>query len=493
MIRIAHLLLVIAAPAVAIDFSTLPMPGLEVGPVNPLTAQPMVNFRHADLNADGRLDLILPTGVYIADETGYTPASPLPPPPVHNAAMADVWKDRVYVLDADSWRMLRWHDDAWVEEYRHPQTRGAEYAARVGTAADPGLRWTRFLYDFNADGQPEAVLVRDDGVRIIQVNPDGVTELAVLNVLPAMQLARVPNQALWPSSERRLAYPSQHLDCRLVIDASAITVITRDHTADGRIRYRVMPYRIDTTVWSAFADDRNALLTPPMPAYMQPCRLNGDGVLDFAGGDWEFSSTRLLPVPIHVTAASTDGGATIQTVRTQSYSPLTMFVDFDGDDRLDIVTDSTGLFRGGLRESLNRFASNRSIDHQVQVYPQATDGTFAETPSFMASFRVELLRAPRQHGDMFRRYQSSELFNVTGDFNDDARKDFVVRLRSGRLEVYLSGQEGVAKKADAVVLVDAPMWRFAVADVNGDEVSDIVIVPAGDAPPVVYLTRRAPL
>src|SRR5690606_22872116 len=178
-----------------------------------LTGQPSTNYRHADLNNDGRLDLILPDAVYMAADGGFNLDAPMPPP-VPGRAAADVWKDRVYVLGAERWQVLRCHEGAWVEEYSHARI-ASDKGSLTPLAPEAGIRWTRFLYDFNVDGQPEVVLVREDGVHLLRVERDGVSELAVLNVLPAMELARVPDQALWPASSRRLAYPSQQLDCRL--------------------------------------------------------------------------------------------------------------------------------------------------------------------------------------------------------------------------------------------------------------------------------------
>jgi hypothetical protein len=254
-----------------------------------------------------------------------------------------------------------------------------------------------------------------------------------------------------------------------------------------------VPYRIDVSQGAAFAEERGIDVTPPLAGFMQPCRLNPDETIDYAGGDWEFSSTRVLPVPVHTTAASTNGGETMHTLRSQSYSPQTLFVDFDGDDRLDLVAESSGLFRGGLRESLNRYTSDRVIDHEIAIYLQSINGEFADEPAVKAAFNVELERVPFQQAEMLRRYQSSELFNLTGDFNGDDRNDFVVRDTVGRVVVYLSTQDGRTTVPDAEIKVDAPVWRFGVADVNLDGLAD-VLVHRGGAPEgatAVYLTQGA--
>jgi hypothetical protein len=471
------LLVAAATRTVAATFIACQIPSIEVGPVNPLSGAVTPNYRQTDINGDGRTDLVLPTHVVLGTDTAFDTDHPIALPWIDEQPQADLWKDRIYLLTPERWRVVRRYGDAWVDEVEHPRTdfdAGAE-AGATRLAQPPGVRWTRFLYDFDVDGQPEVALVRPDGLHVLRVAREGLSTLAVLNVLPPMTLARVPDQVLWPTEMRRLAYPSQQLDCRILIDNASLMVITREPLSNGHVRYRSVPYRIDISLGAAFVEERGIHVTPPLPDYMQPCRLNKDESVDFAGGDWEFSSTRVLPVPLHTAAATTDGGQTIHTMRSQSYSPQCVFVDFDGDERLDLVAESSGLFRGGLRESLNRYTSERTISHEIAVYPQSIGGGFSVSPTIKASFAIELLRAPFQQGEMLRRYQASELFNVTGDFNGDGRNDFAVRDTINHVALYLSTNEGRSDSVYAGLTVDAASWRFRVADVNLDGRSDLLV------------------
>jgi hypothetical protein len=216
--------------------------------------------------------------------------------------------------------------------------------------------------------------------------------------------------------------------------------------------------------------------TKPLPAHLHPCRLNDDDQIDYAGGLWKLSDSSAVPKAFYETWATLDGGATFHVRHAPSFQnarPRCMFVDFDGDGDLDMVTESAGLLEGGLREGLSRFLTRKALDHSVAVYPQA-QGQFWKKPAFRATFRIRLEAPPIRNGPLFGRYQAGELFDLTGDFNGDGYRDALVQEGPGRLGVYLARGLDFPGRPDARPRIPASA-RFNVADVNGDGRSDIVL------------------
>jgi hypothetical protein len=303
-----------------------------------------------------------------------------------------------------------------------------------------------------------------------------------MKVLPGMRLAGRAPQSLWPPDARRLAFPVLEMACRLTVEGNTVAVITRDTVDGDRVRYRRMRYRWDGEgILPAEAET-----SQPLASHLHPCRLNADGVLDLAGGRWVSSETAMLPLPVYETWASLDGGNTFHVRRSASLPglrPRCSFVDFDGDGVLDMVTEETGFFDGGVRETLSRVLTLSEIRHTVSVFRQEALG-FSKKPTLRAAFSIELESPAISQGPMFQRYRAGELVDVTGDFDGDGTHDVIVRDCMDRLVVHLSGRD--ASHAELPIPRAA---AFAVADVNADGRSDIVVKDE-DKPGMVYFSRE---
>jgi hypothetical protein len=475
MIAALHIVLFGAITFVAQDLADL---SVDAG-----SPEPGFTYRLADLDGNGQQDLILPAGVYFQHNAAFSDLMKAPSPATDAPAACDLWNDTLYLRLHGRLQKVRWEGKAWNIQTDQPiswpdpgnQTMMSMHAAPAG------LRFDRFLHDVDRDGAPEIIVPNERGLSIFRTGPDGSYQKAAeLDVFPPVRLARIEDRRLWPESERRIFFPARTMNCRYNVNANEIAVIAREDarypamTIATTARYRAMHFTLDTDAFQIVAAETREELTEPFPPHLQLVRLNDDGLIDIAGGDWRVVPSSPLPMPIYETTASTDGGKTFKTARVTGFRPHQSFIDVNHDGKTDMVTESTGLFDGGVRESLSRFCTSKEVRHEVRVYLQDASGRFAQKPGISGVFYIELESAPIRGGIMFSRYQAGELFNLTGDFDRDGGNDAVVQDRPGRLALYPDEAGGFASRPCASIAIDN-LDRFSVADYNGDGRADIAV------------------
>ena len=473
----------------ALFFSEQEIPGLAVD-VDRWTGRPTQNFRHADLDGDSLADLILPRRVFFQDKGVFSQERSTPVP---ETASADVWKDRLYLRRPDGLRVVDWDGEAWrdvlVQTLEWPDAfRQADPQPRGST--EHAIRFTRFLHDLDADGMPEIVAPCEDGVHVYAMRDEQYAETACLEVYPPLQLTP-PAQALWPPDARTIVAPAREESCDCVVEGTSLCVITSAPAfPDRRIRYHITHYTLDPQNGFALQPENTRQhLSEPLPQYMQPLRLRPGGSLDFGGGDWDFSTASALPIPIHVTSASTDNGKTVQTLRSVCMNPSSLFVDYDGDGDLDMVTESSSLFDGGIRETVSRFLTSSLMEHQLSIHLQSPLGQFSKRPDVEGRFTIHLDAPPIRSRGLFWNYRAGNLFNVSGDFDGDGRHDVVAHDRPKRLALYLSQGDGFTPRPVATIPV-SPNARFGVTDIDGDGRSDIAVHWSVESPNGATLQSR---
>lgn len=484
-----------AMASIEVAFVHADLPDLRVSGPNALTGKPVRNYRHADLNGDGRLDLVLPNRVYLGRSLGFGPGLPIPPHPADEPEHMDLLGDTLFLLSTTGLRVIQREGDAWRVDHQQMDTLPEGYAF---PASSP-RQWTRFLQDVQGDGVPEILLAGDRGLYVYVYDPEGPAPpwkcVMTAPIYPALRLAAAGANALWPPDQRRLDLPTREMTCRLFIRDDAVTVRTREEQDDLRVRYRTYAYRIaeGDAGSNALVCRREAeFLSPPMPAFVQPCALAPDTEpIGYAGGRWEWLPHQPVPIPVFETAVSTDGGGTFHTVRVRGLRPACSFVDFDGDGYADLVTEQTGLLDGGVRETVSRFLTDATVEHTVQIYRQdPTTRTFASEPTVSERFSIDLGAPPVHGSEMYHRYRGSELLLLNGDINGDGVLDFVVQDRPDRIAIYYGAADGArssagslrsllsfgrtARTPDAALPIQ-PDRRFSIDDVDGDGRGDIIV------------------
>jgi len=481
----------------AITFMQEDIPGLRVSSVDSLSGLVSTNYRQADLDGDGKLDLLLPDEVFFQRGGGFPAEGRTPMPGAIERAHGDIWDGSIYLWFPDRLEVVRWESTEWnrIAEQslaRPEKIDGYESASEVNT----GVWFDRFLHDLDGDGSPEIVVPGEKGIHIYSKGENEYLETVCLDVLPSLHFFQPPRQPLWPPESRQIAFPRRGMTCRFFFEGNGLTIIDRKEGPDTRIVYRIRRYTLDVKDgYSLMHGTTYHSVSEPLPAHFRPCRLNDDDFIDFAGGDWTLSTSSPLPMPIYETSASTDNGKTLQSIRTPSFQPQCSFVDFDEDGDLDMIAESTGLFDGGTRECISRILTSDRVEHEIAVYFQNGQGVFSKSPDVRGRFSLILDTPPSRGSFMFQRYQSSELFDITGDFNRDRRRDVVVQDRPGRLAVFFNRDDRFSTRPDALVTIPENA-RFGVTDVNGDGRSDIVVRWYASSPEpmtehnCVYLTQK---
>lgn len=478
---IAALLLCLGA---GVEFWTQDIAPLRAGAARPLSGDPTVNYRRADLDGDSQGDLLFAYGVALQRDHGFPPGAFVPFPGMESGAEVDHFGPHLYVRDTSGLRVLRLREGTWdvVAEYTvaWPPVQGLDPTRWQDADTGNQALLHPFLHDVEDDGVPEVVVLSARGVHVYRLGDGGYTSAAPYPVLPPLRLATGNPQPVWPPSARHLAFPVREVAARVNFDGPAVTLLTQDSLPDGRLQFtRVrFPELLSAAPVSApGAGER--LLSLPLPAHLRPCRLNNGNTPCYAGLRWDISPPAPMPMPMLELWVTLDAGETIRRERMrvpQGYQPAALFTDYDHDGQLDLVVEDSGLFDGGPREAALRLHTEASVMHTLRLYRQVK-GRFEETPLFKHTLRIQLTAPPGREPAALRRYQAGGLVNLTGDFNGDGRNDLAVRDQPDRIAIYLSKEDDFHNTPDAVIPLqfDVP---FVVDDVNADGRSDLITLTA---------------
>lgn len=479
-----------------LEFVPQEMSGLHVD-VDPFTGTVTANFVQTDLDGNGAKDIVLPDCVRFQTAGSFEPTRTIAIPSAEEGPSLDIWGQQIFLRFEKSLRAIRWDGTTWKTDIDQPieWPTLAHSALPEHRVRKPAARIDRFLHDLDNDRIPEIVLPVESGLYVLQRAGDRYAPACVLDVFPPLRLSRTEGQRLWPPKDRRVLFPARRMSCRFILEGSNAIILSQEPIPANLLQYEVTRFAIEKPPNGLFNVSRQSGTSDEaIPSFLHPCRLNADDSIDYCGGEWDWSSADLIPSPVYQTVASTDGGRTLQTVRTASFSPHVCVVDFDGDGDMDLVTENTGLLEGGVRESANRLVSSSRVHHEIRIHFQNSEGHFSTTPDVTGKFTVQLDAPPITGSRFFWRYQSGELFDITGDFNADGKKDLLIHQRPDAMCLYLSEETGFSEKP-AATLHSSPDRQFAVYDVDGDECSDIILKwnqadsrqPSSGA---VFLTRK---
>ncbi|HPO14841.1 MAG TPA: VCBS repeat-containing protein [Candidatus Hydrogenedentes bacterium] len=459
----------------AIVFSGQDLDGLWAVPSRGFLGQTTVNFRQADLNGDGAQDLIFAHEVLFQKEGRFPQELRTPLPDFPAPVLIDLWEETVYGCSGKRLTAYRWTGQEWKcslnQELEQPIQESPPSSLQRNPSTDlfPSI-FQRILYDTDGDKVPEIIAITPAGVYIYKMKSEAYALDKHLDLLPPLAILELPEQDIWPQTARRIGMPARSMGCQVIVETNILSVFSSEATTDGKRQYRYTRFPIE-----ASAKPLEQTLTKPIPPFLRPCRLNQDPLIDFAGGQpVEAGASAVNPV-MYETWATLDYGNSFQIRRSPSFPnfrPQASFLDFDGDGDLDMITEATGFFDSGIRESVIRFMTGNTVDHILAVYPQAK-GIFSKKPELQARFVIGLGAPPIANGSGYRHYQNGNAFSAAGDFNGDRYHDVVLRETPSQLAVYLASGFHYPAQPDVTIPLTAD-GTFSVTDINGDGKSDIV-------------------
>ena len=468
-----------------INFEAQPLSDARIGPVTPLTGQPTTNYLLADLDGDGARDLVLPEYVSLQEQGRFPESRRVPLPPCDGAMEADLYEGKLYYRGRSKLQIHSWGNNRWNLELEQALDRPGDYISFSPVGQDGGIPvFRRFTCDLDGDQVPELVDLDADGIHLYRRESSRYEAAGLLAVFPTTVVNRSGPQTIWPPSERQLVLPEQRMSCRLLMMENALSVIIDLEGAEGRARFRRDDLALGLDGQRQFVvTGTESFTSDELPDHVRPCYLNDDSIPDYAGSHWVLSDAAPVPMPVHETWASLDGGKNFQIERAttfHNFRPYASFVDFDSDGDQDMIVESTRYFELGLRESINQYLSSKVIPHTIRILSQA-GGHFGDE-TLICEVSLEIDAPPVSPGPMLALYQAGERVNLTGDFNGDGFRDLACRRGATELDIRLANAwQGFDSTPVATISIPAQA-HVAVSDINGDTLSDVLVRWEEDGP-----------
>ncbi|HOK90216.1 MAG TPA: VCBS repeat-containing protein [Candidatus Hydrogenedentes bacterium] len=473
-----------AEPGVIVEVPGL-WAGFSAGPV----ARVGGNFSLADLNRDGLPDLLLDQEAWIRGPNAAW-SRKVSLPGGDGGGIYDV--DRNGIL----WRIFRDRITGWR------LADSGEGWEKVGEQPLEGGNWDipreeararrRVLRDLDGDGRDDLVTVTPRGVCWYRGRGEGFDrEAGLLLALPETRVLYTARGELWPPEQRVLALPTFRFSCEISLSGEEIAVVYGEESAGGTT-WTTLRYPMPRQGSPLKVEAAQKIDSPPLPRDAVPVWLDrGADRPGFARMYWEPDGSGIPGDGFMVCEAWEPGAPDPRVFRRPAppgAAPYPPLADVNGDGRLDVVMLTVGLARRGPRERAQELLTGSRLLVEVSAWLRQAGGGYARDPSWQGTWTAQLdappVRLPRMLGWAAR----GELASMGGDFNGDGQADLLIRDRLDQAACYPCGAEGCGRQP-LFTLPVPPEATVVPADVNGDGVADVLLVPeSGNAPTRVFLT-----
>lgn len=465
-------------------------------------------YRQADVDRDGKVDLLLSSAIYLQRDGGFSQAGRVEFPETDSPhatdaekplPYCDTWNDTLYLCTAEQLFLFYWENGAWKGVLSQPMKWAGSFPEssmarqlRQEQQSQLRVRISGFLHDLNGDGIPEIVLAGQDGLHCYQRSGQGYAETAKLDMLTKMHSIPDfhPPEVLWPAQARSVVFSERAAACDYVIQGNQVTVLDREHIADGNVCYHVRQLSLDPALKPVPGSEVESM-TQAMPMHFGAARIDKDGHVVYAGVLREDRASSVISSSVCDYRFTVDGGKTFMGTRSSFFWTRDPFLDFDGDGTLDIGVETTMLLEGGVKEVVTRAMTAREVDGEIRIFLQKPAGTLPKEPSIVFRF-ARTMEQPLAFGYWPPHFGQ---FSLRGDFDGDGRRDLLLPETEDKTSVHLF--DGKSFNKAAACSVSLTRWAICeVADFDGDGRSDVFFQTyalPGDEPVTLrrlYLTRE---
>ncbi len=463
-----------------VTFSEQPLPGLETGSRVFPAALATVNTRAADIDEDGLIDLVLPSGVWLRKGDLYPKAGAIALPDRRHFEVVYAENGRLYGCGTGEVACFSLYAQRWRNEW----------TVSLPSIHSPASTIQPLFHDVDGDGHAELVAPWYDTLLVHNLS-DSAQLIAELDVYPPVRPRLESTNNLWTSRSSPPTGAIATRDFRIAFDGPSLTTRETIQAGDRRVEYRFVSYTLARNPDGLFSYPvSESWASAALPDVMLPYRSSRDGAIAFAGARPANVGPARLEDPLTEVLLASRSNPSPQIVRTKAPLAFLALADFDGDGDEDLLTQSNTLMSGPPREVLMRLASAHTVRHTFSVHVQDNDGRFNPRPRHTQSIDIDLDGPAIDDGPRWQAYRQGALTCASADFNADRRADIAAWFAPRRLGVWIN-QEGVFNKEPDAVLSISDGGGLALADVDRDGRADLVILPAPGtaAPPTVWFSR----
>ena len=445
------------------------------------TSGHVMGLRTADLDRDGRLDLVVVADrrilVFRQRAEGFPEWADTIVDVPKGVVLADVWAPpdgpaAVVMLDRQG--VLLWPWDATAQGFAGTPTRACTVPCPYRAPAGAPVLCRPIVRDVTGDARPELAVPVADGYRFFVGTPTG---FAPAGGVPCDVNPRV---ALLEEARDNALYTEHFHPPLSAGDANGdgvADVLVREHggvaifhrAADGTLPARA------SLVLSKDSIPRKKKGRLQFTLPIEVADVTGDGIVDY------FHAIPGEGVVMVFTGrpGRTDLGTPDAVIKTDGYALGALPRDLDGDGRLDLLVGTVD--RIGVMGALQVLLSKSITVHSLLYMNRgAADGTAAGFPAEPAERRD--VTVPLAFTTTERGFQigTTALATFDGDFDADGRRDLLQRVGPAALGIFC-GRAGGGFSDEPDRLIGVPPFashRFVtphVVDLDADGRADVVL------------------